>query len=100
MIWLHGEEALREFLSYANTYHENIKFAWEWLENELPFLDVLVKRRDGKLTTDIYSKPTDTRQYVDHSSCHPNHVKKGIPSDQLIDNQNSKTLLIKSFFSI
>ena len=50
----------------------------------MPFLDVLVKRRDRKLTIDIYSKPTDTHQYLDHSSCHRNHVKKGVPYGQAL----------------
>ena len=46
---------------------------------KLPFLGVLVKRRDRKPTTDIYSIPADTHPYLDDSSCHPNRVKKGIP---------------------
>ena len=32
----------------------------------------------------MYSKPTDTHQYLDHSSCHPNHAKKGIPYGQAL----------------
>ena len=36
------------------------------------------------LVTDVYSKPTDAHQYLDHRSCHPNHVKKGIPYGQAL----------------
>ena len=30
LIWLHGKEALLEFLDYVNSYHETIKYTWEW----------------------------------------------------------------------
>ena len=38
------------------------------------------------LITDVYSKPTDTHQYLklDYKSCHPEHVKKGIPYGQAL----------------
>lgn len=39
-------------------------------------MDVIVRLKNNKLGTDNYSKPTDTRQYLDHKSCHPSHVKK------------------------
>ena len=32
----------------------------------------------------MYSKPTDTHQYLDFKSCHPGHVKKGIPYGQAL----------------
>ena len=48
-IWLHCEEKLKEFFSYANSFHETIKFAWEWSTGELPFLDAMVRQRgNGK----------------------------------------------------
>ena len=43
------EEKLKEFFSYANSFHETIKFAWEWSTGELPFLDAMVRQRgNGK----------------------------------------------------
>ena len=36
------------------------------------------------ITTDVYSKPTDTHQYLDKRSCHPGHVKRGIPYGQAL----------------
>ena len=33
---------------------------------------------DGRILTDVYSKPIDTHQYLHYGSCHPTHVKKGI----------------------
>jgi len=31
------------------------------------------------ITTDIYSKDTDTKQYLNFKSCHPKHTKTSIP---------------------
>ena len=44
-----------------------------------PFLDVLVKRENTKIETDIYYKPTDSKQYLLFNSCHPKHTKTSIP---------------------
>ena len=51
----------------------------------MSYLDVRVELESGKLQTDVYSKPTDTHQYLDIKSCHPAHVKKAIPYGQAQD---------------
>ena len=38
---------------------------------------------DGKLKTGLFVKPTDTHQFLDPTSSHPYHCKKGIPSVKL-----------------
>ena len=55
-------------LSTRGNGHENISY-----------LDFRIKVRDNKISTDVYSKPTDSHQYLDNRSCHPRHVKQGIP---------------------
>ena len=50
----------------------------------MSYLYVRVELESGKLQTDVYSKPTDTHQYLDFKSCHPAHVKKAIPYDQAL----------------
>ena len=42
------------------------------------FLDVVIKIKNGRLNTDLYSKPVDNHQYLHYSSCHPKHIKKSI----------------------
>ena len=84
LIWLHGQERLTEFFTYVNFYHPTIKFTWKWSNKKLPFLDVMVRLKNNKLSTDIYSKPTDTHQYLNYTSCHPSHVKRGIPYGQAL----------------
>ena len=44
----------------------------------------LVKVSDNKISTDLYCKLTDTRQYLDNKSCHPKHVKQSIPYGQAL----------------
>ena len=38
----------------------------------------------GELMTDLFVKPTDTHQFLDPSSSHPYHCKKGIPYSQAL----------------
>jgi hypothetical protein len=45
---------------------------------KLPFLDVLVKLNGDQIETDIYYKPTDSKQYLLFNSCHPKHTKHPI----------------------
>ena len=37
---------------------------------------------EGELMTDLFVKPADTHQFLDPSSSHPYHCKKGIPYSQ------------------
>ena len=57
----------------------NLRIDINFSSTEQPFLDVLVKNRDGKIETDIYYKDTDSKQYLLFYSCHPRHTKINIP---------------------
>ena len=52
--------------------------------NFCTFLDVNYKFIDGKLVTDIHSKPTDAHRYLHYKSCHPSHVFRGIVYSQAL----------------
>ena len=45
----------------------------------LAFLDIFIKRKGSLIITDIYYRPTDTKQYLDYSSCHPRHIRRNVP---------------------
>ena len=67
-----------------NDKHLTLKFTAEWSQTSINFLDVTVSLTGGKVTTDLYVKPTDSHQYLHTSSCHPYHYKKGIPYSQAV----------------
>ena len=66
-------------------FYSTIKFTAEYLKEEVNFLDdVNIKLTDGELKTDLFNKPTDKHQFLDPTSCHPYHCKKGIPYSQAL----------------
>ena len=79
MIWTEGEETLNEFLTHCKNQNKHIQFEQTISKNSIPFLDVFVILENGKLTTDLYSKPTDKHQYLYSTSCHPKHTKTSLP---------------------
>ena len=83
-IWLHGKELLLEYFNYINNHYNEIRYIWEWWKSRLQVLDVMVKLEGNKVLTDLFSKPTDTRLYLDNGSCHPRHVKQAIPYGQAL----------------
>ena len=52
-----------------NSIHNSIKFTKEIeINNQLSFLDVLIKRKDDKFITSVFRKPTFTGQYLNFLS--------------------------------
>ena len=84
IIWPHGPQELDSFLGALNSYHETVKFTWEISKKKISYLDVMVCLEDGKLSTDVCHKPIDAHQHLNFRSCHPLHVKKGIPHGQAL----------------
>lgn len=72
-------EAVNLYNYLNNNVHSNIKFTIETnINNELPFLDMLLKIIDGRVYTSVYRKPTHTDRYLNYKSNHPPHVKNGV----------------------
>ena len=82
--WEQGEESLKAFIEQVNMFHSTIKFTAEYSKEEVNFLDVNIKIIDREFKTDLFVKPTDTYQFLDPTSCHPYHCKKGIPYSQAL----------------
>ena len=78
VVWPHGKDKLPGFLHQINSQHPNIRFTMEIEENnQLPFLDVLVKKRDdGSLAHCVYRKPTHTNRYLNAASHHHPATKR------------------------
>ena len=72
-----------------NIYKDKIVFKIESIGDEIKFLDTKVsamKDHQSKeedqylLILSMYSKDTDTHQYLYPESCHPEHVTRSIPT--------------------
>ncbi|XP_053376905.1 uncharacterized protein LOC123530291 [Mercenaria mercenaria] len=84
MQWTHGRESLQTFLDHANSFHPSIKFTSEVSNERHVFLDTVSKLKDNKIVVDLYSKPSDTHQYLLTTSCHPKHCCQNIPYSQAL----------------
>ena len=80
MTWTEGEENPNGFLSHCNQINKNIQFEQvASKEKKIPFLDGCEIHENGKLHTDLYSKPTDKHLYLYSHSCHPTDTKNSLP---------------------
>ena len=63
------------FLHYLNNRHPNIKFTMPELEEnqEIPFLDVLIKRHQNTFSTTVHRKKTFTSLYTKWDAFTPLH---------------------------
>ena len=77
--WIIGEEGLKQFHVFLNYLNPNIKFTIKHSTKQQAFLNILVKKNNDILTTDINYKATDCIQYLDFTSNHLRHIKKNIP---------------------
>ena len=82
-LWDTNEDNIKEFVQWANHYHDTIKFRAEISDSETAaFLDTKVYKgerfnRDFTLDVQTHYKQTETFQYTNFYSCHPPDVKKG-----------------------
>jgi hypothetical protein len=83
-IFNHGEEKLTNFIFHLNNCHPTIKFTYEYGTKDISFLDTKVSIAEGKLVTNLYTKPTDSHNYLLFTSSHPTHIKKAIPYSQFL----------------
>ena len=81
-IWEHGQQSLNNFLQWINQFHPTIKFTAEYSSNGVTFLDTIVIIDGNTIHTDLYTKPTDTHQYLSPESCRPRHCTSSIPYSQ------------------
>jgi hypothetical protein len=83
-IWKYGQNEFDRFLLFLNSCHPTIKFTAEVSTTEIHFLDTVITVKNGELHSKVYTKPTDRKQFLFFSSCHPIHVKTAIPYAQAV----------------
>ncbi|CAM4851805.1 unnamed protein product [Rotaria magnacalcarata] len=77
-----SENALKQILENANTWHPNIKLEYK-IGKSLPFLDILLTNINGTLSTSAYHKPAAEPYVVPFISDHPRHVFENIVQTSL-----------------
>ena len=77
--WTLGEEKLQEFTDYINNLYPTIKFTCTHSKDKINFLDLTLHLVNGRIETDVYSKPTDSHLYLPPSSSHPYNCINSIP---------------------
>ena len=74
-------ENIDQKLSEINSYHPALEFTIEKeTDNSLPFLDMRIIRKDCKLSSTWYSKPTDTGLIMNFHSFAPQKYKQSVVS--------------------
>jgi hypothetical protein len=68
-----------EILHQANSISLTVKFTLEQENNgSLPFLDIVITRRENQLETSVYRKKTGSGRYLHYDYNHPRNVKVGV----------------------
>ena len=69
-VWVYGVEAFLEFFQHANSAHPNIRFTYTF-GKMVDYFDATLRINGQSITSDLFTKPTDTHQYLLPSSDHP-----------------------------
>ena len=81
--------SLNSLLTFLNSVHSTVKFTATMglpstgedppeRDSDTAFMDLSVHFSEGKLHTDLFSKPTDSHTYLSPKSCHPRHIFRSI----------------------
>ena len=79
-VWTGSKEQLMEFHDWLNSLNPKLRFTINMSEESIEYLDVVVSVTGQKITTAMYSKPSDTHAYLLPTSNHPTHICKNIPN--------------------
>ena len=83
-VGLCSKNELDNYAEFINNFHPSLKFTWAISDNQLPFLDLLLKPTAQGLTTSIHDKETDSHSYLTYTSSHPVRRKKSVPFRQFL----------------
>ena len=97
---LYDKEALpvNEILNLLNNICPDLKFNLETSGEAVNFLDIKIIKHGNTKETNLFSKCTDTKQYLNFRSNHPRHVKRALPYNlgrricTIVSNNNKKKL--------
>ncbi|KAJ1104669.1 hypothetical protein NDU88_002079, partial [Pleurodeles waltl] len=78
------EMRLTAFQPGSTTANLFLKFTMTIVENQLPFLDLLIHESNGSLATVVYHKPTDRNNLLQFKSYHPRSLRENLPVGQFL----------------
>ena len=78
VLWDDTDEKLQELYKFINTLNPDLKFSIKIGNHSICFLDLKISIVGNKLTTTVYSKPTDSHLYLHEDSGHKKSPIKGI----------------------
>ena len=84
-IYTGGETKLHNFFCHINSCDESIKFDYETSQHSISFLDTVIYIDNNRnLQTTLYTKPTDSHNFLHASSAHPRHLINNLPYSQAL----------------
>ena len=83
-IWTDTEENLDTVLEDLRKFCPNLRFTYEKSREKISFFDVVIKIKDGKITTNLFCKITNGHQYLHYDSCHAEHIKRSLVFSQTL----------------
>ncbi len=85
-IWTCTREGIDIFVDSISHKTDSIRFTATISDSQVDFLDTTVKIHPitRKVYTTLYTKPTDTHDYLLYTSAHPRHCKDNTPYSQLM----------------
>ena len=75
--WLRSFD-ITQFYEIFENLDPNLKFLFSALSTITNCLDITFKVVDNMVVMDVYHKPTDSFNFLHHTSCHPLHTKDNI----------------------
>ena len=85
LIYKGSETEFKTFAEKLNTQHPSIKFDYEISKTSISFLDTCIYIDENRqLQTTLFTKPTDTHNYLHYKSAHPRHLKNSLPYSQAL----------------
>ena len=79
IIWDRNVDEVETLHSVLNSLNSKLTFTMDQSDATISFLDIQLIKQGETIITDIFHKPTDTKQYLHFRSCHPRSTKHNIP---------------------
>ena len=79
-----ADEEIDTFISWINKLHPTIKFTADKKSCGVPLFDTFLTIENAQIRIRPYTKKTDTKEYINPSSCHPPHTIGAIPYLQVL----------------